>query len=136
MCRSHRSTLLGIRNAEEPCHRPLRGAIFESWVVSEGLKQYTNRGDTHSVYHYREPRGLEIDLLAEVAGQLNIMEIKSGSTINSAYFKNLKTFIDSGGASGDVNAWLIYGGEDNYQWQGVRVASWDKLTEELGAYTK
>ena len=70
-------------------------------------------------------------MLAEVAGQLNIMEIKSGSTINSAYFKNLKTFIDTGGASGDINAWLVYGGNDSYQRQGVRVAGWNKLSSEF-----
>lgn len=124
-------SLLGIRSAEELRHHPLRGAIFESWVVAEALKQYTNCGETPSLYHYRESRGLEIDLLAEVAGQLNIMEIKSGSTINSAYFKNLKTFIDSHSASVETHAWLVYGGEDNYKRQGVRVTSWDKLTNEF-----
>jgi len=124
-------SLLGIRSADELRHHPLRGAIFESWVVSEVLKQYTNRGEAHSLYHYRESRGLEIDLLAEVAGQLNIMEIKSGSTINSAYFKNLKKFIENGVTPSDAQAWLVYGGDKSYRRQDIQVRSWDNLTDDF-----
>ncbi|MGB0849502.1 MAG: ATP-binding protein, partial [Thiolinea sp.] len=87
-------SLLGIRSAEELRHHPLRGAIFESWVVMEVLKRFTNHGQSPSLYHYRESRGLEIDLIAEVAGQLNLMEIKAGATVNSHFFKNLKQFAE------------------------------------------
>lgn len=37
--------LLGIREASQLRSHPLRGAIFESWVVSEILKHRTNRGE-------------------------------------------------------------------------------------------
>ena len=40
-------------------------------------------------------------------------------------------FIDTGSATGDINSWLVYGGNDSYQRQGVRVAGWNKLTSEF-----
>jgi predicted AAA+ superfamily ATPase len=36
--------LLGIRRAEQVREHPLRGAIFESWVVSEIVKARVHRG--------------------------------------------------------------------------------------------
>ena len=64
--------LLGIHSAEELRHHPLRGAIFESWVVSEILKDFSHQGRTPTLYHYREPRGLEIDFIIESAKDLHL----------------------------------------------------------------
>lgn len=122
--------LLGIRSAEELRHHPLRGAIFETWVVAEMLKRFTNRGEVHALYHYRESRGLEIDLLAEVSGQLNLMEIKAGSTINSHFFNNLQKFADHYQGK-DTAAWLVYGGKDSYTRQGCRVSGWRDVPDEF-----
>lgn len=115
--------LLGIRNAEELRHHPLRGAIFESWVVLEVLKGFTNRGVSPSLYHYRESRGLEIDLLLEMANQLNLIEIKSGATVNSSFFKNLNKFTESEHSEVAITPWLIYGGAESYMRQGCKVRS-------------
>jgi len=57
--------LLGIRGAEELRHHPLRGAIFESWVAGEIQKHHTHRGRRPMLFHYREFRGAEIDLLLQ-----------------------------------------------------------------------
>ena len=55
--------LLGIREPEQLRFHPLRGAIFESWVFSEIYKGCVHRGVQPSLFHYREARGLEVDLL-------------------------------------------------------------------------
>jgi len=124
--------LLGIRSAEELRHHPLRGAIFESWVASEILKDFTNQGLTPALYHYREPRGLEIDLLIESAEKLHLMEIKSGATIHSSFFKNLSKFRTLHSNISNIDSWLIYAGSDSYRRKNAQVISWNNLKLSLG----
>ena len=125
--------LLGIRNAEELRHHPLRGAIFESWVVAELFKQFTNRGEKPALYHYREARGLEIDILLEQATHLDLVEVKAGSTVNSHFFKNLLSFqehwADNKSDSTKLNAWLVYGGNEQYKRQGCWVRGWEHVAD-------
>ena len=45
--------LLGIREPQQLRSHPLRGAIFETWVVSEILKHRVNRGETRGLSFYR-----------------------------------------------------------------------------------
>jgi len=55
------------RNLAPSCKKPR--AIFESWVAAEMLKQQVHAGHQPRLYHYRESRGLEVDLLVEEAGR-------------------------------------------------------------------
>ena len=123
--------LLGIRSADELRHHPLKGAIFESWVVSEVLKKYTNQGLTPSLYHYRESRGLEIDLVLQVAEKLKIAEMKAGATISNSFFRNLKKFTDHYASTENIESWLIYGGEESYTRQNTFVTSWNAIPESI-----
>ena len=119
--------LLGIRSVDELRHHPIRGAIFESWVVSEIFKSYTNIGITPSLYHYRESRGLEIDLLIETAQKLDIVEIKSGATVNKDFFKNIRKFTEQYEKSTTIQPWLVYGGEGDYLRQNTHITSWKSV---------
>ena len=49
--------LMGIRDAAQLDIHPLRGAIFEGWVVSEIVKQRFNRGEANGVYFFRDKSG-------------------------------------------------------------------------------
>ncbi|GMR08809.1 MAG: ATP-binding protein [Gammaproteobacteria bacterium] len=84
--------LLGIREPEQLRHHPQRGAIFESWVAAEAYKARVHNGEQPDLYHYRETRGLEIDLIIDRGEQLDAIEVKSSSTVNTEFFKNLNTF--------------------------------------------
>jgi hypothetical protein len=42
--------LLRIKNNDQLRVHPLRGAIFENWVISEFLKDYSNRGEEAPLY--------------------------------------------------------------------------------------
>ena len=45
--------LLGIRTVDLQLHsHPLRGPLFETWVVSEIAKHRMNAGETGGMYHY------------------------------------------------------------------------------------
>ncbi len=117
--------LLGIQSPEQLRHHPLRGAIFESWVVAELYKQQLNRGSTPRFFHYREARGLEVDLVIEEAGDLLAVEIKSGATIAKEFFhgpRKFQTTFSSG--QRQVSAQIIYGGETQHQRNGIVATPW------------
>ncbi|MDE0148805.1 MAG: ATP-binding protein [Rhodospirillaceae bacterium] len=78
--------LLGIRTPDQLRSHPLRGAIFESWVVSEIAKHRINRGETGGLSFYRDSNGAEADLVIEHPSRLTIVEAKSAATASSDLF--------------------------------------------------
>ena len=53
--------LLEIREADQLRAHPLRGALFESWVIIELLKARTNARLPSNLYFWRDRGGLEMD---------------------------------------------------------------------------
>ncbi|MCF7977618.1 MAG: ATP-binding protein [Chromatiaceae bacterium] len=128
--------LLGIREPEQLQSHPLRGAIFESWVVAEAYKGIVHSGDRPSLFHYRETRGVEIDLLIEKGLRLDSVEVKSGATLASDFFHNLQRFAERltvGPTTDHQKAFLVYGGDSTLQRSSAQVLSWrdvEKLTAD------
>jgi predicted AAA+ superfamily ATPase len=60
------------------------GAFFETWVVSEIYKSYTNNGMRPPLYFYRDSNKKEIDLLISKDGIVYPIEIKKGSAPKDA----------------------------------------------------
>ena len=122
--------LLGIREPEQLRLHPLRGAIFESWVIAEICKSYAHRGVSPGLFHYRETRGLEIDLLIDQGERFAAIEIKSGATLSADFFRNLQKFSerlqDAGERRSAVN-YLIYGGNESQQRSGAGVLPWHSV---------
>ena len=60
--------LTGYTNAEILEKSSYSGAIFETFIVSEIIKSYTNNGidPRRHLYFYRDSSGKEIDLLVTV----------------------------------------------------------------------
>jgi hypothetical protein len=118
--------LLGIRSTDHLSLHPLRGALFETLVVSEFLKARLNAGEPPELYFWRDNNGLEADLLFEKDGHLQTVEIKSGRTVTPDYIRAGQR---SARFAGDeaLPPWLIHGGDDSYQRSGVRVMSWREL---------
>ena len=124
--------LLGIRDPEQLRLHPLRGAIFESWVISEIYKAGVHAGVQPSLFHYREARGLEIDLLVDQGGGLDAVEIKSGATTTADFFKNLERFsnrMKSAGKARRIRSHVVYGGDDSQQRSNVQVLSWRNVQQ-------
>jgi len=123
--------LLGIREPDQLRLHPLRGAIFESWVVSEIYKAGAHQGTQPQLSHYREARGPEIDLLVEQGRQLAAVEIKSGSTMHEDFFKNLKRFVDrmeSIDPKRPIQGYIVYGGDTSQRRSLARVLSWKQVS--------
>ncbi len=115
--------LLRIGSAEELVTHAARGAVFETWVVSEALKNFYNRGVEADLYFWRDSAGHEIDLLIDQGATQIPIEIKSGQTIASDFFDGLRWWQELAGQA-DGPAGLVYGGDDAYTRQGVSVVSW------------
>jgi len=119
--------LLGIREPEQLRLHPLRGAIFESWVFSEIYKAGVHSGAQPDLFHYRETRGLEIDLLIKQGQELEAVEIKSGATTSIDFFRNLERFRDRFQAAAKarpIRSHVVYGGDDSQQRSYAQVLSW------------
>lgn len=123
--------LLGIQSAEQLAWHPLRGALFETFVVSEFLKVRRHRGMGDALYYWRDRSGLEVDALFDRAGTLHPAEMKAGATVTDDMLRNLRRWhAVAGAAAGEAS--LIYGGTDRYRRSGVSVLPWcDPVPEEM-----
>ncbi|MBP5183315.1 MAG: ATP-binding protein [Lentisphaeria bacterium] len=113
--------LLGIRSAKDLSLHSLRGAIFETYIISELHKSCFNAGIEPPMYYWRDSQGHEVDLLIEDGEKLFPVEIKSAQTVSSNMFSGLNYWcsLDGGGTG-----MLIYGGNENYTRNGFPVRSW------------
>jgi uncharacterized protein len=103
-----------------------RGAIFESYVLSELVKNILNRGEEPDLCFWRDSTGHEIDILIDQGEALTALEVKSGQTIASDFFSGLRYWR---GLVGDARAptALVYGGDRSFRREGTTVYRWSDL---------
>jgi len=118
--------LLRIDSALTLATHALRGAIFESWVVSQTLKHRWNQGLASDIFFWRDNHGTEIDLMFEQAGALHAVEIKSGATFSPDWLRGLDRWRRYAGAAA-ASPVLVHGGRDSFFVDGVHVLAWSKL---------
>jgi len=117
--------LLDIHNPNQLATHPLRGALFESFIVAELLKKRFNAVQTDNLFYFRDNIGNEVDVIWDRSPQPVPVEIKSGQTISRDVFKGLNYFEKLSG--GTDSTYLIYGGDESYTRQSVRVTSWRNI---------
>ncbi len=116
--------LLGIRSPEMLAFHPLRGALFETLIVSEFIKARYHTSQPADLYFWRDNNGLEADLVFEQTGKLQPIEIKSGQTVTADYIRAAQKTARFSDQEETHSPWLIYGGEESYERSGVHVKSW------------
>lgn len=79
------SYLCGFDQVEELADSPMRGPLFENYVVSEIMKSWAYAGKRPAIYYVRESGGGEIDLLIEDRQKLYPFEIKRSSPGKRAF---------------------------------------------------
>jgi predicted AAA+ superfamily ATPase len=120
--------LLGIQSAEQLRHHPLRGALFESWVAAELYKARAHRGLEPRVYHYRDAKRLEVDLLVETEDVALLIEAKSAATVASDFFEPLRSLSELMEARGlSARSFVVYGGTRAQNRTGARVVPWNRI---------
>jgi predicted AAA+ superfamily ATPase len=118
--------LLGIRSGAELKVHASRGAIFESWVVSEVYKARLNRGLDVRASFFRDHIGNEVDLLIEAEHGLLAIEVKSGQTVATDFFRALEKLAGFVGRT-DIQSILVYGGESSQARTKAQVVGWRDL---------
>lgn len=132
--------LLGIREPEQLRSHPLRGAIFESWVVSEIVKHRANRGETRGLSFYRDRSGAEVDLVIERPGGRTLVEAKAAQTPSSTLFRgalrvqgHFKQATRPGSPAGDdsptPDVVVVYGGDAFQARSAGRLIPWRRVEE-------
>jgi uncharacterized protein len=121
--------LLGIRSPEQLATHPLRGPLFEGWVVSELLKGLYNSALEENLYHWRDQAGLEVDVLIDRGTELVPVEAKSGQTVNHDFFTALGRWRSIAGEAAAERGWLVYGGDRSESRSEVEVVPWRRIGE-------
>ncbi len=111
--------LLKIREAKELDNHPLKGQIFETFVVSEYLKQFYNQGLDAPLYYYRESAGTEVDLIIQSGAELHPVEIKSAFNYHPSFLKNIAAFRKTTGSTN--KATVVYAGDLDWETENARI---------------
>jgi predicted AAA+ superfamily ATPase len=122
--------LLGIQDDTTLSVHPLRGALFETLIISECLKFRFNQGLPADIYFWRDNNGLEADLVFERQTRLQSVEIKSGKTITSDYVRAGQRSVSFAGQDG-LEPWVVYGGDEACRRSGVHFVPWMQLASTL-----
>jgi predicted AAA+ superfamily ATPase len=126
--------LLGIRDAGQLAAHPLRGAMFESWVVSEIIKSRCNHGESDGVFFFRDKAGVESDALVESGGGITLVEAKSGQTISSDMAEGIERIATLFARRKKTAASLvIYGGTERQLRSSVTYLPWQQIQAQLWA---
>jgi uncharacterized protein len=128
------SWLNGIQTSAQLVTHPLRGPLFENMVIMEALKFRLNRGLRDNLYFYRDSDGAEVDLILEFAQGLYPIEIKSGLTVSSDYFKGLKhlaKLVTTESSQPPNGGGLIYAGAQAWQQSGTQIVGFERTADLL-----
>ncbi len=120
--------LIGIRDPEFLALHPMRGPLFETWVINEFRKQRLNLGLPADLYFWRDNNGLEADVVFETDAGLQCVEIKAGQTITPDLVRagqRAARFVNEPAPT----PWLIHGAPENYSREGVRCISWQRFAD-------
>lgn len=120
--------LLKINEPKHLTAHPLKGSLFENYVILEKLKQSYNKGESPSFYFWRDSQGHEVDLIIEQSQMLYPIEIKSSQTFQRKFLSDIKLLnsLQKPDNKNDLGQ-VIYGGQDSYTTQGYKVLSWSEI---------
>lgn len=123
--------LLGIQSVSQIDTHYLKGALFETMIISEIMKHQLHQGRATSTYFWRDKLGHEVDCIIDQGVSLTPVEIKSGRTLVPDYFKGLDYYMKLAGSKISANPCLIYGGEENQTRKNAAVISWLALNNYM-----
>jgi predicted AAA+ superfamily ATPase len=119
-------SLLGIRDQEQVNTHYLKGSLFENLILNEFIKRNFNRGENRQQFYWQDNHGKEIDCLLVNGEKITAVEIKSGKTMSTSYFDNLKYWQSLAGLP-ENQAYVVYGGDQSMQTSAGSLISWRNL---------
>lgn len=122
-------SLLGIQTPDQLHAHPLRGAIFETWVASEIVKNRANCGVAGGLSFYRDQNGAEIDLILQEPHAIKLIETRSATTPSSILFLGAKRAQKHLQSLGPNSLVIVYGGVQLQHRKAGSLVPWQKLHE-------
>lgn len=120
--------LLKIRSKDYLTTHPLRGELFENWVISELHKRYHNSGMEPNLYFWRDRTGNEVDVIIDKEGVQIPVEVKSGKTVSRDYFKGIGFWNNLTGEDSRPGL-IVYGGDREQKRNETTVIPWRRLSD-------
>jgi len=117
--------LTNIQKAEQITTHSMRGALFETLVASELIKERFNQGRLSNLYFWRDSQNHEVDFILEEGEKLIPVEVKSGQTITNDYFSGIQYWESLSQQKG--NGKLIYAGTQNFQRNNIDILGWQNM---------
>ena len=128
--------LLGIRTPEQLVTHPLRGPVFETWVVSEVVKQRTHQGRSGGLSFYRDRSGTEVDLIIDHTSRLVLVEAKSASTPSGSFLNTARKVAARLEDQVPCGLFAVYGGDQQQSRTSGTLVPWAQLHQsDLAAIT-
>jgi len=121
-------SLLGIREQEQVNLHYMKGSLFENLILNEFIKRSFNQGENRQPYYWQDNHGKEIDCLLVNGEKVTAVEIKSGKTMSTSYFDNLK-YWRSLAALPENQEYVVYGGDQSMQTSAGTLISWKNLDQ-------
>ncbi len=119
-------SLLGIRDENQVTLHYMKGALFENLVIGEFIKRAFHRGQNRQPYFWQDNHGREIDCLLVDGDRVTPIEIKSGKTMSTSYFDNLRYWRPLASLPDD-QGYVVYGGDQSLQTSAGALVSWRQL---------
>jgi predicted AAA+ superfamily ATPase len=122
--------LLGIQTTEQLFLNPLRGGLFESFIIAELVKNRLNQGHNPGIWFWRDNTGMEIDCLIEENNKLLAIEIKSGKTFSEDMTDGLQHWGRiSDGSAGKREFALVYAGSQKSNYKEIKLIPWKDIAD-------
>jgi predicted AAA+ superfamily ATPase len=109
----------------------MRGALLENLVLAELLKEAYNQGKSAGLYYWRDKTGNEVDFLLPESGYKKLIEVKAGKTLNTDYFRGINYFRKIYQGKSRIKAYLIYGGDNEYNFKQTHILNWMHATNAV-----
>lgn len=104
--------LLGLRRVESLLHSQFYGGLLETFVFMECCKHMTWAEEDVRLYHFRDKRKNEVDLILEKGDSRVIgVEVKASATVRESDFKGLMKLADYAGRHFEQGVLLYTGNE-------------------------
>ena len=120
--------LLGIQSPDQLRTHPLRGPLFENWVVSEIVKQQFNQSLTAQLSFYNEQGRVEADLVIETQSDFLLLECKSSVTPAAKLFGGVLRVQEHFRQIGlQAEVAVAYAGDERQRWSAGTLMPWHSL---------
>jgi predicted AAA+ superfamily ATPase len=88
---------------------PLRGALFETFMINELRKQFVTLAHEPALYHWRTGGGAEVDAVLDWNGVRFLVEVKCKTELSGHDLRGIRAFRETCGTP--VPAAVVYAGE-------------------------